>query len=177
LCLMINKTYCQEGSVFSFGVGNISFEENNELPFAQQSVNKAYVAYELISENGWSAKVFYTTDLNIQESSYWDLGLGFTYMLKLTAKDSEKKGSLLSFPISFSGAYYDLNGANDKSYGNLRIGVEVGVRLYVTRKIAINGTIGRHSNIINRIDEEEFMDSIGSILNNRISLGISYFIN
>lgn len=167
----------QKGSIISFGASNISFNEEVEFPLSSSSTKSVYLAYEALPTESFAAKLQGTYGVSNDNFKYWDVGISLSYLMKLKRITQENQGTRLSFPIMITIFYWDLDDSLTNRYGSFGLAGQGGIRYYLTYKLALEGYFGYYFNHINKVNEDSFSESIGTIKNTRLSIGISYFIN
>lgn len=167
---------CQKGSVVSVGVSKFLFNKNKNFTINSLNTNGIYFAYEAIPLEYTSGKFQYTRSFGDDTQSYWDFRMSIAYLLKIKDKKNPRKGSRLSFPLHLSFFFWNLTNNPGNQYGYLGYGGQLGVRYYLTYKIALEGFYGLNRSFINKINDKQFKDSIGFISSNQITIGVSYFI-
>lgn len=81
--------------------------------------------------------------------------------------------SRVQFPLFVGLGYATLNDVNTHKYGDALFGIEGHLRFYFTDQIAINGGVKYAGLSVNKIDENEYDDSVGRIRQIKFSVGIT----
>ena len=172
LCL---HSSAQTGNVISFGVTQFNFSQDDEFPISTLSNAGAYASYEILPKDNLSVKFQYTNAFTAEDVSYQDLRLSGLYHLRFKDADNPNKGSRLSFPVQASFMYGGLKDEVENDYGYWGLGVQLGVRFYLTNQLGIEAFYGLNRHYINSVNDTDFNESPGFHPSRQFSIGLLYF--